>query len=161
MAKSSSVVLSFHEILLHQSDVELLNGPFWLNDNIISFYFEYLEKVTFAKNKDLLFVSPEVTQCIKMVQASDIKLFLEPLGIDKKKFVFFALNDNNSPDVAGGSHWSLLVYSKSDSCFFHVDSLSGSNHDVAWDFSSHLMSYLSKAGKIYQIKFLFHIIREI
>lgn len=146
MAKSA-VVLSFHEILLHQSDVELLNGPHWLNDTVISFYFEYLEKMIFSKEKDLLFVSPEVTQCIKMVEASDIGIFLEPLQINTKKFVFFALNDNSSPDAAGGSHWSLLVYSQNENSFFHYDSSSGSNHDVAWDFASHLMSYLSKQGK--------------
>lgn len=146
MAKSS-VVLSFHETLLHQSDVELLYGPYWLNDTLISFYFEYLERVIFKNANNLLFVSPEVTQCIKMVQSEDIKFFLEPLNMDMKHFVFFALNDNNSPDMAGGSHWSLLVYSKTESCFYHFDSSSGSNHNVAWDFSSHMMSYLAKHGK--------------
>ncbi|XP_046969235.1 sentrin-specific protease 8 [Vanessa cardui] len=147
MAKSS-VVLSFHEILLHESDVELLGGPHWLNDTVISFYFEYLEKVLFKNANEILFVSPEVTQCIKMVQASEISIFLEPLDIDTKKFVFFALNDNNSPDKAGGSHWSLLVFSKTENCFYHFDSSSGSNHDVAWDFASHLMSYWKKGGTI-------------
>ncbi|KPI96998.1 Sentrin-specific protease 8 [Papilio xuthus] len=83
-----------------------------------------------------------------MVQPEEIKIFLEPLNISMKQFVFFALNDNNSPDMAGGSHWSLLVYSKMESCFFHLDSSSGSNHNVAWDFASHLMSYLAKQGTI-------------
>ncbi|XP_013148083.1 PREDICTED: sentrin-specific protease 8 [Papilio polytes] len=83
-----------------------------------------------------------------MVQPEEIKIFLEPLNISTKEFVFFALNDNNSPDMAGGSHWSLLVYSKMESCFFHLDSSSGSNHNVAWDFASHLMSYLGKRGTI-------------
>ncbi|CAG4956095.1 unnamed protein product [Parnassius apollo] len=147
MAKSS-VVLSFHETLLHQSDVALLDGPYWLNDTIISFYFEYLERVIFSKASNLLFVPPEVTQCIKMVQPEEINIFLEPLNITMKQFIFFALNDNNSPDMAGGSHWSLLVYSKTESCFFHLDSSSGSNHSAAWDFASHLMSYLAKNGTI-------------
>lgn len=148
MAKSP-VVLSFHEVLLHQSDVDLLNGPHWLNDTIISFYFEYLEKVVFKNANDLLFVSPEVTQCIKMVSVNEITTFLQPLGIQNKKFVFFALNDNNEPDMAGGSHWSLLLYSKPDGSFFHIDSSSGSNHNVAWDFSSHVMSFFSKTGEFY------------
>ena len=157
---NSSVVLSFHEILLHQSDVELLNGPHWLNDTIISFYFEYLEKVKFSSEKNILFVSPEVTQCIKMVQSTEIGIFLEPLNIQMKKFVFFALNDNDSPEMAGGSHWSLLVFSRNEHCFYHFDSSSGSNHNVAWDLGSHLMSYLGKGGKIITIKihcYIFHI----
>ncbi|CAF4931061.1 unnamed protein product [Pieris macdunnoughi] len=147
MAKAY-VVLSFHETLLHQSDVDLLNGPYWLNDTIISFYFEYLEKVLFSDVNDILFVSPEVTQCIKMVTTDEIKIFLEPLNIDSKKFVFFALNDNSSPDTAGGMHWSLLVYSKIENCFFHLDSSSGINHDVAWDFASHLMTYFCRGDLI-------------
>ncbi|XP_026321347.1 sentrin-specific protease 8 [Hyposmocoma kahamanoa] len=145
MAKAS-VVLSFHEVLLHNSDLQLLDGPYWLNDNIISFYFEYLEKNLFSSAEEILFVSPEVTQCIKMVDTEEIKTFLEPLGIQTKQFVFFALNDNDSPDRAGGSHWSLLVYSKPESCFFHVDSSSGSNHNVAWEFASHLMSYFVRGA---------------
>lgn len=150
MAKAS-VVLSFHEVLLHNSDLQLLDGPYWLNDNIISFYFEYLEKNLFSSAEEILFVSPEVTQCIKMVDTEEIKTFLEPLGIQTKQFVFFALNDNDSPDRAGGSHWSLLVYSKPESCFFHVDSSSGSNHNVAWEFASHLMSYFVTGGKLHNI----------
>lgn len=146
MAKST-VVLNFHETLLHRSDVEILEGPYWLNDTIISFYFEYLEKIVFQKSSDLLFVTPEVTQCIKMVNSGEIKTFLEPLDVKNKNFIFFALNDNDSPDSAGGTHWSLLVYSKPESCFFHIDSSSGSNHNVAWEFASHLMSFFLKSGE--------------
>ncbi|KAF9799652.1 hypothetical protein SFRURICE_014626 [Spodoptera frugiperda] len=145
MAKPS-IVLSFHSILLHQSDIHLLNGPYWLNDTIISFYFEYLEKKTFKNAKELLFVSPEVTQCIKMVQEDEIATFLEPLEISKKQFVFFALNDNDTPDMAGGSHWSLLVYSKPEACFYHLDSSYVSNHKAAWELASHLIPYLSKGN---------------
>ncbi|XP_013199337.2 sentrin-specific protease 8 [Amyelois transitella] len=79
-----------------------------------------------------------------MVQTDEIKMFLEPLHIHRKNFIFFALNDNDSPDRAGGSHWSLLVYSKPESCFFHLDSSSGTNHNVAWEFASHLIAYFSK-----------------
>ncbi|KAJ0174644.1 hypothetical protein K1T71_009752 [Dendrolimus kikuchii] len=147
MAKAS-VVLSFYDILVHRSDVDLLDGPHWLNDTIISFYFEYLEREVFNKTNELLFVSPEVTQCIKLVQTEEIKTFLEPLGVSKKKFVFFALNDNDTPDIAGGSHWSLLVYSKPERCFYHLDSSNVTNHDVAWEFASHLIPYLAREDTI-------------
>lgn len=152
MAKAS-IVLSFHDILLHRSDVDLLDGPYWLNDTVISFYFEYLEKVVFNKAHDMLFVSPEVTQCVKMVETAEIRTFLEPLSVSKKKFVFFALNDNDTPDIAGGSHWSLLVYSKPENCFFHLDSSSGSNHNVAWEFASHLIPYLTNKGGEFQLSY--------
>lgn len=146
MAKAS-VVLSFHDILIHRSDIDLLDGPHWLNDTIISFYFEYLEKIRFSETNELLFVSPEVTQCIKLVQIEEIKTFLEPLNFSKKKFVFFALNDNDTPDMAGGFHWSLLVYSKPERSFYHLDSSNVTNHNVAWEFASHLIPYLVREGK--------------
>lgn len=147
MPKKFNVVLSYHDIILRQSDVELLTGAHWLNDTIISFYFEYLEQVIFNNAKELLFVSPEVTQCIKMVKTDEIHMFLDPHGISFKQFVFFPLNDNDTPDVAGGSHWSLLVYSKPENSFFHFDSSYASNHNAAWEFASHLIPYLTKVGK--------------
>jgi sentrin-specific protease 8 len=34
------VVVSFNDSLIHQSDVDLLDGPNWINDNLINFCFE-------------------------------------------------------------------------------------------------------------------------
>lgn len=34
------VVLSFNDSLLHQADVDLLDGPHWINDKLIGFCFE-------------------------------------------------------------------------------------------------------------------------
>lgn len=60
MDNNNPVVLSYHESLLRRSDVDLLRGPNWLNDTIISFYFEYLEIDRFKRNNRLLFVPPQV-----------------------------------------------------------------------------------------------------
>lgn len=35
-----NIVLSFHDSLLRESDVQLLNKGHWLNDNIIGFMME-------------------------------------------------------------------------------------------------------------------------
>jgi sentrin-specific protease 8 len=43
--RNKKTALNFHDSCLKLSDVDLLKGPHWLNDQIISFYFEYLEKV--------------------------------------------------------------------------------------------------------------------
>lgn len=94
------VILSFNESLLRASDVHLLQGPYWLNDQIISFYLEYLEKVVYADEDRFLFVSPEVTQCIKIVSAPEVPIFLEPLRANQRHFIFFPLNDNDL-DSAG------------------------------------------------------------
>lgn len=134
------VVLNFHESLLRQSDVQLLMGPYWLNDQIISFYFEYLEKIIFKNENQLLFISPEVTQCIKIVPESEISIFLEPLKANEKLFIFFALN-NNEADSVGGTHWSLLVFSRPENKFYHFDSMNGFNLENC----QHLVKVLKNA----------------
>ncbi|XP_035792612.1 sentrin-specific protease 8-like [Anopheles albimanus] len=125
------IALNFHESCLRLSDVELLKGPHWLNDQIISFYFEYLEKRVFESEPDLLFVSPEVTQCIRMVSREEVGIFLDPLRASERSFVFFALNDNQVADQAGGTHWSLLVFSRPEKAFYHFDSSHNANVDSA------------------------------
>lgn len=122
MAESNRTVLSFHNSLLRENDVHLLTGPHWLNDQIISFYLEYLEKSAYKNADQLLFVSPEVVQCLKFVSKNEMSIFLEPLNATDKSFIFLPLNDNNEV-TAGGNHWSLLIFSRSESTFFYYDSI--------------------------------------
>ena len=35
-----AIILSFNDSLIHKSDVDLLDGPYWINDTIIGFCFE-------------------------------------------------------------------------------------------------------------------------
>lgn len=122
MADPNRIVLNFHNTLLRESDVNLLMGPHWLNDQIISFYLEYLEKNVFQNTRGLLFISPEVVQCLKFVMRQEMSIFLEPLNAKGKSFIFLPLNDNNEVK-AGGNHWSLLVFSRPESTFYYYDSL--------------------------------------
>ena len=65
---------------------------------IISFYFEYLERVKFADDGEL-------------------ETLLNQLEAPKKPFVLFVLNDNETTQ-SGGTHWSLLVFSRPEKVFF-------------------------------------------
>ncbi|XP_030764409.1 sentrin-specific protease 8 [Sitophilus oryzae] len=135
-------VLSYNESLLRKSDVDLLKGPHWLNDTIISFYFEYLESDFFKNNNSYLFISPEVTQCIKISPQQELKVFLDPLIKEKNpNFIFFALNDNELTEYSGGSHWSLLVYSRPEKVTCHYDSSRGSNENQALDLAQKILKY--------------------
>lgn len=141
------IAISYHESLLRRSDVNLLTGPYWLNDQIISFYMEYLERHVFAHQKRLfLFVSPEVTQCLKMVPISEMEIFLAPLDAYNKSYMFFALNDHLQVNESGGSHWSLLVFSRREMTFFHFDSLSRSNEYAFRQFANKLAVALGEGG---------------
>nr|CAH7727696.1 unnamed protein product [Callosobruchus chinensis] len=144
MSSTDAIVLSYNECLLRESDVELLRGPHWLNDSIISFYFEYLQSDLFSDCPQLLFVAPEVTQCIKISPLGDIGVFLDPLVSNiQRDFIFFALNDNESTESSGGSHWSLLVFSRPECTVFHYDSSNGSNQMPAIELSQKILKFFS------------------
>ncbi|XP_062131404.1 sentrin-specific protease 8-like [Drosophila sulfurigaster albostrigata] len=126
MNKSDPISLSFHDACLRMSDVQLLRGPQWLNDQILSFYYEYLSHIKYKNNDDVYFVTPEVTQCMKYMDDSELKIIFEENNAALKSFIFFALNDNETAE-AGGTHWSLLVLSRPEKSFFHFDSYGNSN----------------------------------
>lgn len=142
----NQIILSFHDAIIYQEDLKILKTETeWLNDRVISFYFEYLSKEVYEDEK-ILFIGklkfnrfknylllkflkgPEVTQAIKIMgNPGEVKMiFLDPLNATSRNFIIFAVNDNTA-NAAGGSHWSLCVWSKNENTFFHFDSSSGSN----------------------------------
>ena len=127
------IVLNWNDSLLYDFDLEILNDKNgWLNDRLIGFAYEYFEKEKFKKTESFLFVNPSTVQYLKLctsIEEADI-CFLTPLELNEKEFVFFPITNNQNIETAGGSHWSLIVYDKKNSCFIHLDSI-GSNIDVA------------------------------
>ncbi|KAI5712130.1 sentrin-specific protease 8-like isoform X2 [Diaphorina citri] len=138
----SKVVLSYHDAVLHESDISILQGSDWLNDEIIAFYLEYLEKEVYHK-KGMLFVSPQVTQCLKQVEKDELKIFLDPILDRSHHHIFFALNDSDSLDKPGGSHWSLLIYDRRNDEYFHADSFQGTNSREALKLAYNLHYYFN------------------
>ncbi|TRY96163.1 hypothetical protein DNTS_008371 [Danionella cerebrum] len=143
------VVLSFQDSLLRCSDVALLNGPHWLNDQVIGFAFEYFATEHFKSlGKNACFISPEVTQFIKYTSCQEeLTIFLEPLDLASCRWVFLAVNDNSN-QTAGGSHWSLLLYRRDANQFAHYDSQSGSNSLHARRIASRLEPFLGTGVKV-------------
>jgi len=128
------IVLNYHNSLLRDSDVKILKQNEWLNDQVIGFWLEYLENDLFAnsnKCESISFVSPEVAQFLKLSTGQDASIFIESLGLMSKSLVLLPINDSESPDVPGGSHWSLLVYQASNKKFYHLDSSHQSNFSEA------------------------------
>lgn len=146
--KADRTVLIYHGICLKEADgknflpkinfiswnfkllVEILRGPRWLNDQLIAFYFQYLESEAYRSfSHDFLFVSPQVTQLLKMIDSriEDARDLLDPLHPYTKKFIFFPVNDNDR-DREGGTHWSLLVFSKPENTFYTFDSANNQNN---------------------------------
>lgn len=143
------VVLSYQDSLLRRSDVALLNGPHWLNDQVIGFAFEYFTTERFKSlGEKVCFISPEVAQFIKYASCQEeLAIFLEPLSIASRRWVFLAVNDNAN-QTAGGSHWSLLVYRRDTSQFTHYDSQSGGNSLHARRIAAKLEAFLGAGAKV-------------
>ncbi|XP_072321165.1 sentrin-specific protease 8 [Eucyclogobius newberryi] len=141
------VVVSYQDSLLRRSDVALLEGPLWLNDQVIGFAFEYFSSERFADLKEsVTFISPEVTQFIKCASCpEELALFLEPLGLSSRRWVFLAVNDNSN-QTAGGTHWSLLLYHRGSNHFAHYDSQSGGNAAHARRVAHKLEAFLCGGG---------------
>jgi len=142
-------VLSWGDYILRRKDLRLLEGPTeWLNDTLIGFYFQYL----FEKKGDkglAFFVGPEVTQLLKLLSKEEVPIVLKEVGdgMAGHKYTFFPVNDSVDPNRhSGGSHWSLLIYSKVDEAFVHFDSCHGSNEPDARTLVQKLSVFVPNQG---------------
>lgn len=82
---SDKVVASLEDSLVRQSDLSLLDGPHWLNDALIGFYFEFLHQRKFESSSRVCFISPEVSQFLKLASAVEIPVFLDPLTLRRRR----------------------------------------------------------------------------
>ena len=145
--ESDPVYLSYGDSVLRMSDLAILQSNQWLNDRIIGFYCEYCQVDKF-REKGICFIAPEVTQCLKLMDGQELSIILEPLDLDTKRQLLFPLNNNQDPGSAGGSHWSLLVFSMVTKTFHHLDSSEGFNDAEAKKFSSKLSQYFKVTPKL-------------
>ncbi|CAN7938789.1 unnamed protein product [Ixodes hexagonus] len=128
MASKGKKVLSYHDVLLREFDVALLDGPQWINDNLIAFWMHYLEKAVYKKHRDQVeFVTPDVVQFIKLGTPRDVLEQLKSLELERRTLIVLPVNDCTEFELPGGCHWSLLVYDARKKIFEHYDSCNGSN----------------------------------
>ncbi|MCO5569101.1 hypothetical protein L7F22_022808 [Adiantum nelumboides] len=124
MANEDKKVLSYGDVVLWSSDVQLLCGNHFLNDRVIEFFFAQLE-TPYSR----LLLSPAITFLVS--QCSDAPTLLsivEPLHLTERQVIMFTVNDNEDVNmVGGGYHWSLLVYHRDLNKFEHYDSMGGMN----------------------------------
>lgn len=129
------IALSFHDSLLRQSDLSIIRNKGWINDSIITFWFEYLDQV---KYKDfaprVAFISSEVAQLIKSADSyysstkSAVTSILQSMSLPEKELILIPVNDHSSRSLsAGGSHWTLISIIRNPNSqtfrFEHMDSL--------------------------------------
>ncbi|KAK9511856.1 hypothetical protein O3M35_000437 [Rhynocoris fuscipes] len=139
MPLKNILILTYNDCSLFLTDFLLLQGPFWLNDKLLGFYMDYLENEVYS-DLSVCFIRPEVTQCLKLYP--DLNEFLDPLGFNSKDYAVMILNDCDDKKSAGGTHWSLLVFSKPEHTFYHIDSLHGHNAYCAKTLATKIAQYV-------------------
>jgi len=144
--KRDHVICSLGNAVVRESDLHLLGGPYWLSDRIIGFYFEYLHKVILEDSHRFCFISPEVSQFLKLVNNEELNCFVEPLQLKTKDVILLAVNNAADPSKPGGSHWSLLVYTSQANHFYHFDSSSGMNEGDARILSKKISQHLGNSN---------------
>lgn len=137
-------ILSYNDVVLRRSDLDILSGPYFLNDRIIEFYFSYLSSCS----EEILLVPPSIAFCIMNYPVGQgLTEFLEPLHLPEKKLVIFPINDNDDvSEAGGGSHWSLLAFERNANKFFHHDSNRGMNSIHAKRLYNAVVNFMSVSG---------------
>ncbi|CAF4460563.1 unnamed protein product [Rotaria socialis] len=134
-SESDPILVSYHDSIVRLSNLKTLDDSNWLDDNIITFAFEYLQyESKYIHSSDNLlfaFVTPPVVQLIKMSDDLFAEQLLQSIDFLQKKFLILPINNNTQVAVFGGSHWSLLILSIQDKILYHFDSMSLSNDRTA------------------------------
>ncbi|KAL0390151.1 UNVERIFIED_CONTAM: NEDD8-specific protease 1 [Sesamum calycinum] len=146
-ARADEKILSYDDVVLRRSDLDILSGPYFLNDRIIEFYFSYLTSC--YPSEDILLIPPSIAFWIKECpDISSLKDFVEPLHLPRRKLIIFPINDNADVSMAeGGSHWSLLAFERNANVFVHHDSSGGINSAHAKRVYRAVISYTASDAK--------------
>lgn len=139
-------VLSYHAASLWHEDTLLLKDGQWLNDNIITFWCEFYSYDLFQARNDYCFMHPSAAFMARHLSTEDLQEALASLKLPDCAIVFIPINDNEDASaVAGGSHWSMLIWYKRDGRFRHYDSSREHNRAAAEVIAHGLWPVLSPA----------------
>lgn len=146
-------ILSYNDVVLRRSDLDILSGPYFLNDRIIEFYFSYLSSS--YPSKDISLVPPSIAFWIaNCPDPEDLRDFVAPLKLNDKALLIFPVNNNDDVQQAeGGSHWSLLAYIREANVFVHHDSSGRMNEAYARRLYKAVVRCLGVSGSISDAKF--------
>ena len=96
-------------------------------------------------NSDVLFVEPTTAQQIKYDKDDrSICHTLNRIGAKENKYyIIVPVNIRKDETKVGGTHWSLLVFSRDESCWYHFDSLDEANKEHAKELVDNMDWYLN------------------
>lgn len=111
----------------------------FLHDDHIRIYFESFQNLTSNIRNDVLFANPSLTQLLKCSSSNyTILSTLTDISFNNINYAFFPVNNHMVSDSdiitandTKGTHWSLLIFNREQSKFYHCDSLKGLNRTHA------------------------------
>ncbi|KAJ1924941.1 hypothetical protein IWQ60_004880 [Tieghemiomyces parasiticus] len=124
MPPHDPVLLEYHDTVVRLSDFELLAPHQWLNDTVIEFYYEYLERRFLTRHPEVLLLRPAMAHLLAHGPAGDTGLAEAlPANLHRRELIFVPVNDSTELTRIGGTHWSLLVFARADRTFYYYDTL--------------------------------------
>ena len=122
--ENDPILITYKSCSIKQSDIDCLSDYQYLNDLIISFYYEILnEKYT---SNDIILLDPAVSMSIIFDQDLDDinNCIFQPLEMKNKKFIFVPINDNTKIEYKiNGSHWALNIIDVNNNTIYYLDSM--------------------------------------
>lgn len=86
-------LLSYGDCLLRVRDVALLTGPHWLNDAVMSFFFEYLRSEGAQPDEPhadrVVLVDASLSFLVANVSPDEARAVLAPLGVSRAHMALF------------------------------------------------------------------------
>ena len=120
------ILITYKSCSIKQSDIDCLSDYQYLNDLIISFYYEILNEKYMSN--DIVLLDPAVSMSIIFDKDLDDinNCIFEPLGMKNKKFIFVPINDNTKIEYkTSGSHWTLNIIDVNNNTIYYLDSMLG------------------------------------
>lgn len=148
--KMEKKILSFHDVLIRQCDLDCLQPRQWLNDVVLEFYCQFLSTYIPPESRDIVYVPPSTTYIILQGGLEIAKSVFESLSLKKFSRIFFCLNNNADPSLHGGTHWSSLVVDVQKRQCIHYDSSLGLNASVAEKFGRVLSEVFANPMRVGQ-----------
>lgn len=95
MSSANRLLLDYHSVTLYAADVSTLAPHTWLNDNILSFWMDYLQhEVHAAQSERFRFVSPTTTMILMHEEG---RLLAYPIADTSLFFLLLALSSSPRP----------------------------------------------------------------
>ena len=123
--ENDPILITYKSCSIKQSDIDCLSDYQYLNDLIISFYYEILNEKYMSN--DIVLLDPAVSMSIIFDKDLDDinNCIFEPLGMKNKKFIFVPINDNTKIEYkTSGSHWALNIIDVNNNTIYYLDSMS-------------------------------------